>query len=49
MYGPAPMQRGGRVIVLPEAQRKFDTWARTVDGRLENAVTVPDHFTRSTA
>lgn len=35
-YGKLPS--GGRVILLTEGQRKFDTWIRTEDGGLTNQV-----------
>jgi len=42
VYGPEPMERGGRVILLHENLRTFDTWIRTESGKVENRVTIPD-------
>ena len=35
---------GGRVIVLPEGHRRFDTWIRDMKGKRELACTWPDSF-----
>ncbi len=35
---------GGRVIVLKEGQRQFDTWIRDMDGKRELDCTWPDSF-----
>jgi 3',5'-cyclic AMP phosphodiesterase CpdA len=42
VYGPAPLERGGRVIVLHQNQRTFDTWIRTESGKVENKATIHD-------
>ncbi|MEI6286824.1 MAG: metallophosphoesterase family protein [Bacillota bacterium] len=43
-YGPAPLERGGRVFVLHEGKRSFDTWIRTETGRQDNSITIPTFF-----
>ena len=35
---------GGRIIVLKEGQRKFETWIRDMNGKKELEVTYPDTF-----
>ena len=35
---------GGRVILLKEGERKFDTWIRNMDGNKELNCTWPDSF-----
>ncbi|RLD70189.1 MAG: phosphohydrolase, partial [Bacteroidetes bacterium] len=37
---------GGRVIVLKEGERTFDTWIRNMDGQLELNCTWPDSFNK---
>ena len=43
-YGPSPMERGGRVIVLHNNERTFDTWIRTDSGAIDNKISVPEYF-----
>lgn len=38
---------GGRVIVLKESQRKFDTWIRDMNGKKELDCTWPDSFNKN--
>jgi hypothetical protein len=38
---------GGRVIVLKEGKRSFDTWIRDMNGEKELEVTWPDTFMHS--
>lgn len=47
VYGPAPLERGGRVIVLHEGKKEFDTWIRTESGRVENPLSIPTHFDKA--
>ena len=38
------LDKGGRVIVLHEAERKFDTWIHTTKDPVKLFVTYPDTF-----
>lgn len=49
VYGPAPLERGARVLVLREGRKSFDTWIRTESGGLENRLSFPSHFERPPA
>ena len=49
VYGPAPLERGGRVIVLHEGKKTFDTWIRTESGRQETPISFPSHFEQTSA
>jgi predicted MPP superfamily phosphohydrolase len=38
------LDKGGRVIVLYEGERKFDSWLHTTNEKMKNFVTYPDSF-----
>jgi hypothetical protein len=42
--GPAPLEKGARVILLREGKPGFDTWIRTESGKQENFVNFPVYF-----
>ena len=43
-YVYASLPQGGRVIVLKEGKREFDTWIREVDSKMVNKCTYPQSF-----
>ncbi|MBF0410195.1 MAG: metallophosphoesterase family protein [Candidatus Riflebacteria bacterium] len=43
-YGPVQNNYGCRIIVLHEGKSSFETWVRTISGKAEKCVNIPDSF-----